>query len=46
MAPQYELQVVDDCIAVLRFPSTDVMNPLLDPISDRVVSSGGCPHAC
>mmetsp|Transcript_40695 Transcript_40695/g.90475 ORF Transcript_40695/g.90475 Transcript_40695/m.90475 type:complete len:173 (-) Transcript_40695:68-586(-) len=34
--PAYELQLVDDCIAVLRFPSMDVMNELLDSISNRV----------
>ncbi|KAG1677571.1 hypothetical protein FOA52_014469 [Chlamydomonas sp. UWO 241] len=36
MAPPSELQIVDGCIAVLRFASADVMNPMLDPISDRV----------
>ena len=36
MPPPYELQLVDGCIAVLRFAAVAVMNALLDPISDRV----------
>lgn len=30
--------MVDGCIMVLRFASSEAMNPMLDPISDRVVS--------
>jgi hypothetical protein len=37
MAPPFELQVVDGCIVVMRFQAADVMNPMLDPISNRVV---------